>query len=103
MSLANLVFESGLLQRSAVPMRLTQKALHVTVERDHYTHKLQRGGTACVVCLDDFHENCVRRWLQHHTRCPYRCSDNIVLKRNQSEARENFADEEADSGESDMQ
>jgi len=120
MGMANVMLERRLLQRSEVlrPMRHAQVTLECNLERDHYTHKLERGGTACVVCLGDFqegdevarlpcghnfHENCVRRWLWNHKQCPYRCSANTAQKRKQWEARKNIADEAAEGGENYME
>jgi hypothetical protein len=119
MGIANIMLYSKLLPRSAVPKRRTQVTFKSKLlELDHYTHRLQQGGTACVVCLDDFHEgdevarlpcghnfheNCVRRWLGHQKHCPYRCSANTVVKREQRETQDTFADESADGGEHDMQ
>lgn len=53
-------------------------------------------------CGHNFHDNCVRRWLWHHKQCPYRCSANVLPKREQWEARENFTDETTYGGENDM-
>jgi len=84
---------------------------------ERFTHKLQRWGAACVVCLEDFeqgdevarlscghnfHEQCVRRWLRHRAQCPYRCSGDDVLKRKQWEAEE-LADEAAECDENGVQ
>jgi len=81
-------------------------------ELDRYTDRLQRWGTACVICLEEFkggdevarllcghsfHEQCVRRWLKQHKGCPYRCSATEVAKRNEWEAQE-LANEAADGG-----
>jgi len=103
MGLVNLMVERKLHRNAPPALRRMPVRVESPLEIDHFTHNLQRWGTACVVCLDNFeeeekvarlpcghnfHEKCLRQWLRRQKQCPYRCSADAAQKRKRWEATE---------------
>lgn len=119
LGVVNVLLDRNFRYQASVPWLHVPVIEETELERDHYTRRLRRWGTGCVVCLEDFHageeiarlpcghnfhEECVSRWLYGHSRrCPYRCTAEAVAKRQEWEANEDNSPEEDEEIEAQME